>query len=322
MTRVLVTGATGGIGLTVVPALVGTGAEVVATGRDAEAGARLAKMGAAFRPADLVRDPLDGLLTGVDTVYHLAARSAPWGPAEDFAADNVEATRRLLAGARAAGVRRFVFASTPSIYAERRDRIGLTEDSPVAARFSCAYARSKYEAERLVLAADGAEMRAIALRPRAVAGPDDRVLLPRLARLAERGRVPMPRGGAALIEITDVRDVAAAFLAAGRADAPGGVAVNISGGAPQRFRDLVANVCRTAALPFRPLDVPEGLLNAVARLSETLTRGKEPAITRHGAIVVSWSQTFDLARARRWLGWAPRFSPDETLAHALGRGGA
>jgi 2-alkyl-3-oxoalkanoate reductase len=162
-------------------------------------------------------------------------------------------------------------------------------------------------------------MRTIAIRPRAVAGPNDRVLLPRLARIAERGHVPMPRGGSALIEITDVRDVAAAFVAAGREDAPGGVAINVSGGTPRPFRMLVGDVCRALALPFRPFAVAEPLLDGVARASEATGRffGREPAITRHAAMAVAWSQTFDLGGARRLLGWTPRHSYEETLAYAL-----
>ena len=323
MSRVLVTGATGGIGASLVATLLGAGATVIATGRREQAGARFAAMGAEFRPADLVDAPLAPLLDRVSTLYHLAARSAPWGPTAGFTTDNVWVTQRLLDAARRAGVRRFVFASTPSIYVERRDRIGLTEDSPIAARFSCDYARTKYQAERLVLAQDSPGMRTIALRPRAVAGPDDTVLLPRLSRVAARGMIPLPRGGTALIEITDVRDVADAFLAAGRADAPGGVAINISGGAPRPFRTLVAEICATAGLPFRPFAIPEPLLLALARLGEAagLRSGREPAVTRHAAMVIAWSQTFDLAGARRMLHWAPRHAPAETLAYALGRPG-
>ena len=320
MTRALVTGATGGIGISLVRALLAHGQKVVASGRNAEAGTRLAEMGAAFRPADLVHDPLAPLLAGVGTVYHLAARSAPWGPAAAFEADNVEATRRLLAASRAAGVRRFVFTSTPSIYVERRDRIGLTEDSPIAGQFTCAYARTKYAAERMVLAADAPEMRTITVRPRAAAGPDDRVLLPRLERVARRGPIPLPRGGVALIDITDVRDVADALIAAGQEGAPGGVGVNVSGGAPLPFATLAAEICGAAGLPFRPKRISEPVLDAIARLSEAASRltGREPALSRHAAMSIAWSQTFDLSGARRLLSWSPRFRFEETLAFALG----
>ncbi|MFX0590873.1 SDR family NAD(P)-dependent oxidoreductase, partial [Glaesserella parasuis] len=49
----------------------------------------------------------------------------------------------------------------------------------------------------------------VAIRPRAIVGPNDTVLLPRILRAAGRGRFPLPGGGEALIEPTDVRDAAA-----------------------------------------------------------------------------------------------------------------
>lgn len=322
VSRVLVTGATGGIGLALVQALVAAGCEVVATGRKPAAGARLAAAGAEFRAADLTRDPLAPLLEGVDIVYHLAARSAPWGPRQAFEADNVGATERLLDAAAAAGVRRFVFTSTPSIYAERRDRLDLTETSPVAAVFSGHYARTKYQAERRVLARNAPGFATVALRPRAVVGPDDAVLLPRIARVAARGWTPMPRGGEALVELTDVRDVVSALLAAGRPDAPSGVAINLSGGQPRRFGDLVASVCGLLNTPYRPIVVPEPVLYGGARLAEVAAglTGREPAVTRHSAMVISWSQTFDLAGAERLLGWRPVHTPEAAMAYAIAEG--
>ena len=58
----------------------------------------------------------------------------------------------------------------------------------------------------------------------------------------------------------------------------------------------------------------------VARLSEAASRltGREPALSRHAAMSIAWSQTFDLTGARRLLGWSPRFRFEETLALALG----
>ncbi|MFX5210832.1 NAD-dependent epimerase/dehydratase family protein, partial [Acinetobacter baumannii] len=89
---------------------------------------------------------------------------------------------------------------------------------------------TKFAAERLVIAADAPGFRTVAIRPRAIVGPHDTVLLPRVLRAARQGRFPLPGGGASLIEPTDVRDAAAAFVAADRHRAQaGGRAVNVSG---------------------------------------------------------------------------------------------
>ncbi|WP_156457880.1 NAD-dependent epimerase/dehydratase family protein, partial [Sphingomonas sp. Leaf412] len=97
MTRVaLVTGATGGLGRTLVPALHDAGWRVRATGRRPRAGEDIVAL-------DLTGPLPDDLCRGVDTVFHLAALSSPWGSRATFAAINVAATARLLAAARRAG---------------------------------------------------------------------------------------------------------------------------------------------------------------------------------------------------------------------------
>lgn len=302
----LVTGATGGLGRTLVPMLVEAGWAVRATGRRP-------RVGGPIRALDLTAGVPADLLEGVDTVFHCAALSSPWGRAAEFEAINVAATRRLVEASGAAGCRRFVQVSTPSIYAEARDRLALTEGSPPARRFANGYAASKWRAERWL--AD-APVPVSVVRPRAIVGPDDTVLLPRLMRLIARGRVPLPGGGAALVELTDARDVACALLAA--ADAPPTTA-NVSGGEPRPVRWIVERVAARLGVPVRIVAVPRRAALAIGALAELGGRltGREPQLTRYVAKTLGWSQTFDLSHARAALGWAPRHSPEQAIDHAL-----
>jgi nucleoside-diphosphate-sugar epimerase len=113
MRRALVTGATGGLGLALVSALLAHGYEVRATGRSRAAGERLSAAGAEFVAADLT-DPaaIAPLAADRDVAFHAAALSSVWGPPAAFAAINVLATERLLAAARQAGCDAFIFVST------------------------------------------------------------------------------------------------------------------------------------------------------------------------------------------------------------------
>ncbi|MGF7148686.1 nucleoside-diphosphate-sugar epimerase [Sphingomonas zeicaulis] len=325
----LVTGATGGLGLTLVPTLLAAGYRVRATGRSAAVLDRLAAMGAEPRPADLT-DPqaLPALCAGVNVVFHAAALSSPWGPFETFERINVTATRQLLAAANGAGCDGFIFVSSPSIYAAPRDRVALTEDSPPEAPAMNAYAATKLAAERLVLAADGPRMKTVAIRPRAVMGPDDSVLLPRLLRIVRRGRFPLINGGQALVELTDVRDACRALLLADEhRAAAAGQAVNISGGRPVTIRKLVEALGEVAGRPIRFKPVSVGAVMRIAGLLETaygLVPGRpEPPVTRYGVATLAFSQTFDLSRARSLLGYEPHHdavaSARETAAQVLGR---
>jgi len=111
--KVLVTGATGRIGSAIAARLA---LRHTVTGLDLRPGA-LTQVVADV--ADTAR--LAPLLTGIDAVIHTAALHVPDLAArsrEDFHEVNVAATRRLLAAAGEAGVRRFVYSSTTSLYGD------------------------------------------------------------------------------------------------------------------------------------------------------------------------------------------------------------
>ncbi len=321
MRQALVTGATGGLGMALVAALLSRGYAVRATGRDVNAGRTYTGRGVSFVAAELT-DPIcaERLVAGMDVVFHAAALSSPWGRSETFRAVNVEATRRLLVAAQRAGCDSFVFISTPSVYSEPRDRVELTEQSPLAKRFANSYVETKYAAECLVRSSDAPGFATVALRPRALVGPNDRVLLPRLLRIARSGKFPLFRGGRALIELTDVRDAAEAAMAADeKRRSVGGMVFNISGGAPETARKTLGAVFAALELRTRFVESPYRLAAAVCAVAEficsRLPGRPEPPATVSSLCTLAFSQTFDLTRAREQLGWSPRFSPKDAILY-------
>ena len=127
---------------------------------------------------------------GVDTIFHVAARVGVWGPEEEFRRVNIEGTAALLAAARAQGVARFIFTSSPSVIYSGGDLRGVDESAPLCTAAPCAYPTSKAAAERLVRAANSPQLRTVALRPHLVWGPGDHHLVPRvIGRASCRERV-------------------------------------------------------------------------------------------------------------------------------------
>ena len=310
--RALVTGATGGLGLSLVEALTQSGWFVRASGRNPAARERLERIGAEVMLSDLLQVDPALLCAGVDTVFHAAALSSPWGPDRVFQRMNVDVTVALLAAARTSGAKRFVFVSSPSIYTEFRDRPNLTEADPPAAHPLNAYARTKLAAERLVLAADKSEFRTTAVRPRGLIGPDDTVVLPRIVRIVRRGSVPLFQDGRAEAELTDVRDaVRALILAAENIDKVAAKPVNIAGGKPVQLGVLAMRLAEALGTPLAFKPIPMAIARPLAAASQAicaaLPGSPEPVLTPYTLANLAYTQTFDLTFAREALGFEPQY---------------
>lgn len=318
MRRVLITGATGGLGKQLSRSARAMGYKVRATGRSVSEGNALTAIGCEFVAADLcANENLDALVKGMDSVIHAAALSASWGSWETFRKINIEATQHLLMAAEAANCRRFVFVSSPSIFANFEDRLNIGADDQPTPRPLNNYARSKLEAEKIVLAHNG-NMACTAIRPRALVGEGDRVILPRLTELAMRSRVPLPDGGRALIELTDLRDAAQAILSAEQfAPDLRRAATNISGGNPQSVRTVAHRLASVLERDPKFIDLPLFVTRAMAglieRSAQIIGSKNEPSLTRYTLATLAYSQTFDLTPARERLGYVPKFNAFETL---------
>ena len=310
----LVTGATGGLGRNAVDALLAQGTRVRATGRDATQREHFITRGADYVPADLAHltpATLDALLDGIDTVWHCAALSSPWGAYDRFHAANVQATAALAKGAVKHGVRRFVHISTPSIYFDYQHHADLPE-AYRPARFANHYAATK------MLAEDAIQQHVrhqhathfVILRPRGLFGPHDRVVLPRILHLLKlRGGVlPLPRGGAARMDLTYLENVVHAMQCATTADVPSGAAYNITNHAPATLRDLLDQLLgKQLGLRYRIRAVPYPAMALAARAMEaasTITQ-REPLLTRYSAAALHYDMTLANDRARIELGYVP-----------------
>jgi nucleoside-diphosphate-sugar epimerase len=176
----LVTGATGRVGSRFVPRLLAS-RDVRVLVRDPERAGWFWDRGADVVPGDL-RDPdaVKRAVAGVDAVVHLAAvfGAAVFG-ADEAVQVNRDATEALARAARAAGVPRFVFASTSLVYGPGRGR-PASEDDELAPGH--AYPRSKAAAERVLLALPGLDVRIVRLA--FVYGDGDPHLADWLPRLA------------------------------------------------------------------------------------------------------------------------------------------
>ena len=310
--KVLVTGASGMLGRSTAQALLDRGDDVTVLQR-----------GAAGLPAREVRgdiaDPevVRRAAAGAEVVVHLAARVDVVGPWGAFERANVLGTRTVLAACRAVGVRRLVQVSSPSVAHAGGALVGAGAGpaDPSSARGH--YARSKAVSEQEALAADGADLAVLAIRPHLVWGPGDTQLVGRVAARARAGRLPLLGTGAALIDTTYVSNAVDALVCAVDARAHG-TALVVSNGEPRPVAEVLAAVCRAVGAPPPTRRVPRavGLVagSVIDGVWAALDRRDTPPLTRFLVEQLTTAHWFDQRRTRELLAWAPRVTLDEGFA--------
>jgi len=321
--KVLVTGATSGLGRNAAQYLLDCGHQVVATGRNRVMGQQLARAGANFMPLDLALASVDQcvrLMAGCDAVWHCAAKSSPWGDKIAFYQANVKATKTLAAAAGQAEIPRFIHISTPAIYFDFQHHYDLPETS-LARSFSSHYASSKYAAEQEIAAAVARFNHTIfvLLRPRGLFGAHDNVIVPRLLQQLKRddGVLRLPRGGEALLDLTFVQNVVYAMaLATHHQTLRSGSVYNITNHQPQRLSSMLDALLRQQlGLNYQIKSVPWPLLSMVAFALEGIGKctNKEPQFTRYSVGAVSFDMTLSAEKAINELGYRPKFSMEQGI---------
>ncbi|HXU32819.1 MAG TPA: NAD-dependent epimerase/dehydratase family protein [Thermoanaerobaculia bacterium] len=263
------------------------------------------------QPFDVLSDPE----FRPDVVIHGAARATPWGTLAEYRRDNVEATRQVIDYCLRNGRPRLVYVSSSSVLYRDGPQLGLTEAAPVGPKFVNRYAATKAEGERLVQAYSGPWLIA---RPRAVFGPGDTVLFPRILAAAKAGKLPLFNAGAAGPAIGDLIyvDTLGDYLlaAALRTDLSG--VYHLTNARPVPIQALLLDLFARLGLPAPRRKVSVGKAMFVATILEgvwgLLRLSGEPPITRFGVGVFAWSKTFDVSKALADLG-PPSVSLEEGI---------
>jgi len=254
MAKYLITGVAGFIGSNIAHALMARGDEVrgiddLSHGRQENLAGIAARFD--FRHADITDDAaIQSACSGMDYVLHQAARgSVPRSMADPVGSNhaNVVGTIKVLQAARAAGVKRVVFASSSSVY-------GDTPVLPKREDMACApispYAVSKYAGELYAQSFSRVlGLETVSLRYFNVFGPRQHptsqyaAVIPKFIRAMLQGEQPVIFGdGKQSRDFTYIDNVVSANLLACQASAEktSGQVFNIATGKSFSLNDLYA----------------------------------------------------------------------------------
>jgi UDP-glucose 4-epimerase len=314
--RIVVTGATGNVGTSVIDALASDArvTEIVGIARRRPS---LQVPRTTWLQADVVTAPLTELFRGADAVIHLAWLIQPSRDEATLEAVNVHGTRRVFDAAAAAGVGALVYASSVGAYSPGPADRAVDESWPTEGVPTSFYSRHKAAAERALDEVEAAhpDLRVVRLRPalifkreaasgirRLFAGP----LLPSpLVRPSLLPLLPLPDG--LRVQGVHSADVGEAYRLAATDERARG-AYNVAA-------DPVLDASTLGrALGARPVRVPARAVRAAADLTWRLRLQPTPA----GWLDMGMAgPVMDSGRIRRELGWTPRRSADDALLELL-----
>ncbi|WP_109124937.1 NAD-dependent epimerase/dehydratase family protein [Dyella sp. C11] len=306
---VLVTGASGFLGRTLLQALRRSGQRVRVLARRPDA--RLASLAQQVVIGDL-GDPrmVDHAVQGVRVVYHVGA--AMGGSAKEFEAGTVWGTRNVVDACLKHGTQKLVYVSSMSVldHAGRDPSVAINETSAVEPHpdWRGSYTQTKLIAEIIVRdAIRDHDLPAVVIRPGQIIGPGSENTTPN-GTLAIAGRWIAVGSPAQTLPLVYVDDVVDALLQASNTPAAQGQVVHVVDPAIVTQGEYLDRVRRKRGKDLRLMRWPTGLLLALAvgveGLGKAMRRGVP--LTRYRVRSLRPLANFDQRVARDVLGWEPR----------------
>ena len=327
--RVLVTGGGGFLGKTICKQLKARGHQVLAFNRQKYPA--LDAMGIEQFAGDLRNlDMVAAAAEGCEAIVHTAAKAGAWGSLADYYESNVRGTDHVLAACELHRIDKLVYTSSPSVVHSGEDLNGVNESAPYAKRYLAPYPQTKALAEQRVLKANSPQLATVALRPHLIWGVGDPHLLPRILDRARKGRLRHIGEVSKKIDTVHVDNAAEAHVLALEKLKIGspiaGKVYFITNGEPVMQDAIINSFLKAGGFPPETRRLPLGPAQFFASVLETTYRlfgiKSEPPLTRFIVEQMSTAHWFNIAAARRDLGYAPRVTMHEglvRLSEALAR---
>ena len=315
--KILLTGATGFLGFRTLEKLVEQEevTSIIATGRTMKETHQVLHPKVTYVLGDLSDKAfVESITSDVDYVIHAAALSSPWGKYSEFEDANLRSQINLIHSVQRSKLIKYIYISTPSMYFDSNNRTNIRENEALPRKFVNAYAHTKRMAE-LELIQSGLPY--VILRPRALTGRGDTVIMPRIITSFKEGKLKIIGAGKNIVDLTSVANAVDAILLSLKAEGPAlNQIYNITNGEPVNLWEKIGFVLQLMDKQLPPKKIPYFIVLTLAQLLEwksKLTNWKEPVLTKYGVGVLAKTMTMDISKAKTLLGYHPSVSTDEAI---------
>ena len=315
--NILLTGSTGFLGFRTLERLVKLNYvdKIIATGRSLQKSRKISHPKVKYILGDLSDKAfVNTLIKDIDIVINTASLSSPWGSEASFYLANIQTQKNIISSSEITGVKRFIYISSPSIYYNGEDRNMVKENAPLPTKFVNHYSKSKRDAELLL---ENSKLDYITIRPRALIGRGDSVIMPRLIKAHSDGKLKIIGDGENRVDLTSVENVVESIVLSLMAPNKAlNNAYNITDGNPVKLWKSINTVLKGIGkeqiyktVNFRVAYFAASILELVSRC---ITK-EEPSLTKYSVGILSKSFTLDISKAVELLKYKPVITTEESI---------
>ena len=319
MKKVLVTGATGFLGAYILDELKEK-FDLIAVGRNEK---KLNELKEKHINLECIKLDLSVLnstleLPATDIVVHSAALSTVWGTWEEFYENNVTVTKNMIEYCKKNKVKKIIFISTPSVYTEKRDRFNIKENDFDENNDLNYYIKSKIICEKLILDSESSDLEVVIIRPKGLIGIGDTSILPRILYTNKKIGIPIfKENKEILIDLTSVENAAYSVLLSMEKKGISGEIFNITNGTPTVQKKILEILEKNIGIKFKYKILSFKKIYFTALILEKIYKifkiKKEPVITKYTVCTLAFSQTLDIEKARKVLGYEPKITLEDEI---------
>ena len=318
-----ITGATGMVGSHLAERLIKEGHRVKALVRKSSNFDSLKKLGVELCYGDITSptSELKPFLQDTEWVFHIAALVSDWASREEMLAANVTSLENLVRAGNPSVLKKFVFIGSMAVLG-MGTQDNLDESAPWI-HTGDNYNYTKILAEQLAVKLAREEKFPITiLRPPYIYGPRDRQFLPRVVQSLEKGIFKYIGDGNRPFTLVYVENLVEALMLTARQTKPAcGEIYMITDGESITRREMIGIICDEFGFKKPTAQVPPAIAYALCPIFEgisKLSKSKNPPLINRFRIKFMHTHlTFNIAKARKELGYNPKISTKEALKKSV-----
>lgn len=306
--KIFITGVTGFVGGALANHFCRLGYKVAGIGRKPSLPFHICT-DCAYRQADITK-PLE--VIDADIIIHAAGLASDTASFGEVYTVNAVGTQNVLRAAKYAG--HFIQISSSSVYEFSAHAMKENEAGVNYERLS-AYGKSKFLAEKEITNNRGIPKKTI-LRPRAIYGKYDQVLLPRLIKLVRGNKLFLPQNLSKKISLTHINNlIQAVELCLGRQN-DSLATFNVADAETYDLRQILTTLLPLAAgRPLKIITIPEWVFTLFLAVNDSLKIN--PALNRFAALSLTDTAVLNIDRIIHTTGYNPLYSFKSSYAEII-----